>query len=114
MLIKSKEAYREWHRYLENVKKIDRLTLGNKIDNIFLDVLELLFKATFAHDKFERLSLVSNSIGKLDLLKFFLQIGWEEKIIDNTKYKNLIVLLDEVGRMANGWKIYLNQKTPTR
>lgn len=114
VLVKVKESYRVWHRHLNNIKKIDRNTIGNKIDLEFLDLLEILFKATFAYDKFEKLSLVSNAIGKNDLLKFFLQIGWEEKVCDNKKYAELILLLDEVGRMLGGWKRHLQDKTPTK
>jgi len=103
-----------WHRHLDNIKKIDRNTIGNKIDLEFLDLLEILFKATFAYDKFEKLSLVSHAIGKNDLIKFFLQIAWEEKILDHKKYSEHILLLDEVGRMLGGWKRHLQEKTPTK
>ncbi|MFZ2521922.1 MAG: four helix bundle protein [Minisyncoccia bacterium] len=71
---------------------------------MFLSLLELIFRACFAYDKFEKLSLVSQAIGKDDLLKFFLQIAWEHKIIDNKQYGVLILNLDEVGRMLGGWK----------
>ena len=114
VLVRVKEAYRVWHRHLDNIKKIDRSTIGNKIDNEFLDLLEILFKATFAYDKFEKLSLVSHAIGKNDLIKFFLQIAWEEKILDHKKYSEHILLLDEVGRMLSGWKRHLQEKTPTK
>lgn len=63
------------------------------------------------HDKFEKLSLVSHAIGKADLLKFFLQIGWEHKTLDAKTYGALILLLDEVGRMLGGWKRSLSEKT---
>ena len=114
VLIKVKEVYRVWHRHLDNIKKIDRNTIGNKIDCELLDLLELLFKAMFAHDAFEKLSLVSHAIGKNDLIKFFLQIAWEEKVCDHKKYEELIVLLDEIGRMLGGWKRHLQDKTPTK
>lgn len=114
VLVRVKEAYRVWHRHLDNIKKIDRNTIGNKIDNEFLDLLELLFRAIFAYDKFEKLSLISQAIGKNDLIKFFLQIAWEEKVCDHKKYAELILLLDEIGRMLGGWKRHLQDKTPTK
>jgi hypothetical protein len=55
--------------------------------------------------------LVSHAIGKSDLLKFFLQLGWEQKVLDAKTYGALIVLLDEVGRMLGGWKRSLSEKT---
>lgn len=87
--------------------------MGVKIDNTFTSFLEIIFRATFAYDKFEKLSLVSQAIGKSDLLKFFLQIAWEQKIIDHKIYASLILLLDDTGRMLGGWKKSLQEKTPT-
>lgn len=97
-----------------NLKRIDRYTVGQQIDDTFLAVLELLFRASFAFDKFEKLSLVSQTIGKRDLLNFFLQIGWEHKIIPPKLYGELIVRLDEIGRMLGGWKKSLAEKTPAK
>ena len=77
-------------------------------------MLELIFRACFAHDKFEKLSLVSHAVGKNDILKFFLQIGWEHKVLDHEDYAKLILLLDEVGRQLGGWKKNLQEKTPAK
>jgi len=56
---------------------------------------------------------IPQTLGKNDLLKFLLQIGWEQKVLDNKVYSALILSLDEVGRMLNGWKKNLQEKTPT-
>jgi len=113
VLVRVKESYKIWHTHLNNVSKIDRHTIGVRIDEIFLSLLETIFKATFAFDKFEKLSLVSQAISKTDLLKFFLQIGWEQKVLNQTLYGNIIIQLDEIGRMLGGWKKSLQDKTPT-
>ena len=113
VLVKAKEAYQAWHKHLLSVNRVDRYTIGARIDETFLSLLELLFRAVFAYDKFEKLSLVSQAIGKGDLLRFFLQIGWEQKAIDLKCYGSMIILLDEVGRMLGGWKKDLQEKTPT-
>ncbi len=96
------------------MKRVDRYTIGAKIDDIFLSLLEFIFRGCFAYDKFEKLSLVSQAIAKSDLLKFFLQISWEHKVIDHKNYGTLILLLDEVGRMLGGWKKSLAEKTPAK
>lgn len=114
VLQKAKEIYKIWHNNLVNFNRIDRYTIGVKIDDSFISFLELVFRAAFAHDKFEKLSLVSQAVGKGDLLKFFLQIAWEHKIINHTNYGELIVRLDEVGRMLGGWRKSLQEKTPTK
>ena len=103
--------YQLWHSSISNLTRVDRYTIGAKVDDIFLSLLELIYKACFAHDKFEKLSLVSSATAKSDLLKFFLQLSWENEIIDHKSYGGLIILLDEVGRMLGGWKKDLNNKT---
>ncbi|MCF7831511.1 MAG: four helix bundle protein [Candidatus Pacebacteria bacterium] len=113
VLVRAKEVYRVWHLHLSHVKRVDRYTIGTKIDDEFISILEIIFRATFAYDKFEKLSLVSQALGKNDLLKFFLQLGWEQKVLNHTIYGQLIILLDEVGRMLGGWKKNLQEKTPT-
>lgn len=114
VLVRAKEAYRVWHRSIAHLTRIDRYTIGTKIDDSFLSLLELIFRGCFAYDKFEKLSLVSRAIATSDLLKFFLQIGWEHKTLDHKTYGALILLLDEVGRMLGGWRKSLAEKTPTR
>lgn len=111
MVVRTKEAYQIWHKNLVNLNRLDRYTIGARIDDIFLSFLELIFRAGFAYDKFEKLSLVSQAIGKNDLLRFFLQIGWEQKVISHATYGSLILLLDEAGRMLGGWKKSLQEKT---
>ncbi|HUT96093.1 MAG TPA: four helix bundle protein [Candidatus Paceibacterota bacterium] len=113
VLVKTKEAYQSWHKNLVNINRLDRYTIGAKIDDTFLLLLELIFRACFAYDKFEKLSLTSQAIGKNDLLKFLLQISWEQKILSYTIYGSLILFLDEIGKMLGGWKKSLQEKTST-
>lgn len=58
--------------------------------------------------------MISQAIGKVDLLKFFLQMAWEQKIIDNNHYSHLLLSFDEIGRMLGGWKKTIQEKTPTK
>jgi hypothetical protein len=49
-------------------------------------------------------------------VKFFLQLAWENKCIQNEKYLALSEQLEEVGRMIGGWKkgIEAKIKTPAK
>jgi hypothetical protein len=113
-LVRIKEAYHAWHEKFVNIKRLERYTIGTKIDTEFQSLLELVFRACFAPNIFEKLSLVSRAVGQNDILKFFLQIGWEHKVLDHADYANLILLLDEVGRQLGGWKKNLQEKTPAQ
>ena len=113
VLLKAKNTYALWHRFLDHFPRTYKHTLGEQIDNYFTQLLELLFRACFLHEKGEKILLVKQCIAKLDLIKFFLQIAWEEKFLDHKKYALISEPLNEIGRMLGGWLKQLSQKTPT-
>ena len=107
----SKEAYATWHKYLVNLKRVDRYTIGTRIDGAFLELLEFIFRACFAYDKFEKVAMISSAIGKSDLVKFLLQVAWETDVIESKIYGQLILQLESVGKMLGGWKKSAGEKT---
>ena len=94
--------YKLWHEILPNFSRDSRNTLGTKIDSLFLEVIENTIKAGYS-DKAEKDIFLKRASVKLDLLKFFLQIAWEIKSLDDKKYINLSEKLLEVGKMLGGW-----------
>lgn len=87
---------------MPNLAKVSRYTLGEKIDMFFLEVIELVYTASFM-PKERKLPYLEKAVVKLDLLKLFLQIAWEIKALDVKKYVTLSEMLDEIGRMLGGW-----------
>lgn len=94
--------YKLWHELLSKFPKHSKYSLGLKIDSLFLETIEFIVKANYA-DKIEKLISLKRASVKLDLLKFFLQISWEVKSLDNKKYILLSEKLNEVGKMLGGW-----------
>jgi len=101
-------VYKIWHEYLPNFPKKSKYTLGNKIDSLFLDILELIFIAIYLPRE-QKLPYIKKSVGKLDLIKFFLKICWEIGAIENKHYLILSSPLDEIGRMLGGWHRQLDK-----
>ena len=95
-------VYKIWDEFRNHFHKKSRRTLGAKIDSLFLDTIELLFIASYL-SKPEKIIYLRKASGKLDLLKFFLQIAWEIKSLDNKKYIILSEHLNEIGQMLGGW-----------
>ena len=95
-------VYKLWHEFLSKFPKHSKHTLGTKIDYLFLETIEFIVKANYS-DKIEKLISLKRASVKLDLLKFFLQISWEVKSLDNKKYVLLSEKLNEIGRMLGGW-----------
>lgn len=56
---------------------------------------------------------LARAISKLDGVKFFLQIAWENKCVPNKQYADLSEELNEIGKMLGGWRKGLEKKTPT-
>ncbi len=109
VLEKTKDTYKLWYNYRDSFPKKSRYTLGDKIDRLFLDILELLNLATYQKVE-DKLLTLTKTILKLDALKFFLMISWEVKLLDNQKYIILSEHLQELGRMIGGWKKGLETK----
>lgn len=91
-----------WHEFIQHFPQKSRYTLGAKIDSLFLEILELAFTASYLN-KQEKLPFIRKTAAKLDVLKFFLQLAWEIKVLDNKKYIALSEQLNEIGRMTGGW-----------
>lgn len=109
VLAREKEAYQYWQALHRSFPKIERFGLGQKIDLTFLNVLELTYATSYLPLE-QKLAGLEKIIPRLDILKFFIQIAWENKLIHTTKYAELSQKLEEIGRMLGGWKKGLIQK----
>lgn len=95
VLEKVKSAYILWHEYHNTLPKIQRYSLGNKIDKIFIEVIELIAFASFLPRE-EKLPYVRQAGRKFDILKILIMILWKTKSLDNKKCIALSLPLDEV------------------
>jgi hypothetical protein len=87
---------------LPHFPKTSRYSLGSKIDSLFLEVIEAIFLAGYSNQT-EKIIYLRRASLKLDSLKFFLQVSWEIKALDNKKYIKLSEYLNEIGKMLGGW-----------
>ena len=106
-------AYKLWNEYFDHLPKKSRYTIGSKVDLLFIETAQLLFTAS-ALPKEQKLSVIQKAVINFDLLKFFLQIAWEIKALENKKYVAISEQLSEVGRMIGGWHKQLISQTPLK
>lgn len=106
------QAYLSWQEFLNTFPKKSRYTLGAKIERYFLETLEAVFLASI-QPRERREPYVARAVIKFDALKFFLQVAWECKALDNNKYIALSKPLEEIGKMLGGWRRNITQ-TPAR
>ncbi len=95
-------AYELWHGFLPHVPKDARYTLGAKIDASLVETIESVLTASFLPRE-RKLPSLERAATKLDLMKFFLQIAWEIRALDNKKYAMISEELAETGKMLGGW-----------
>ena len=110
VIILMKETYLFWNSIHKNFPKVERVGIGNKIEQSFLSVLELTFLLSYLPIK-EKLVLLHRAISKLDVVKFFTQLAWEAKLIPTKQYSELSIKLEEIGRQLGGWRKGLQTKT---
>lgn len=92
---------------------MERFGLGQRIDVLFLETLELISNAIYLAPE-NKIILLTKAVGKIDSVKFFIQLAWEDKLVATGKYSELLLTLEEIDRMLGGWKRGLQMKTPAR
>ena len=102
LLEKMKSAYVLWYGYYQTLPKIHRHTLGQRIDELFIESIESIALASFLKRE-EKQPYVRLAIRKVDTLKILLMVLWETKSLDNKKYIAMSEKIDEIGRMLGGW-----------
>lgn len=103
ILFRVKEGYLLWMNIVPHIPRGSRYTIGSRIENKFLDLLELTYIAYFT-EKEKKSEKLSGCILTLDTLKFLIAVAWEGKVISNKHCEDVSVKLEEVGRMFGGWK----------
>ena len=112
VLQKIKSAYLLWYGYYQTLPKTQRYSLGQRIDTLFIEIIEAVATANFL-GRSEKLPYVRRAIQKLDALKILLMVLWQTKSLDNKKYGTLSAPLDEIGKMLGGWSgQLLKQNSP--
>lgn len=113
VLQKVNAAYKVWHELLPSVPRLTRYSLGEKINWLFIELIELILMAAYS-SRDQKSETIQKASIKLDMLKYFLQIAWELKAMDNKQLGRISPPLVEVGKMLGGWKKQVVTETPPR
>lgn len=94
--------YKLWHEYHEKIPKSQKYSLGNKIDSLFIEIIEMVASAAFSV-KSEKIPHLKVAIRKLDTLKILVLVLFESRGLDEKKYIILSGHLHEIGKNLGGW-----------
>jgi hypothetical protein len=113
VLEKIKTAYVLWYGFYQKFPRVHRYTLGERIDFLFIELIEVVACASFSL-KSEKSLFLRIAIRKLDAIKILLMVSWETKSLDTKKYSSISLPLEEVGRMLGGWLRGIETKLPPK
>ena len=109
-----KSAYLLWHQYHQVLPKVERFSLGLRVDNLFIETIEAVASASFL-SPVDKAPYVRLAIRKMDTIKVLLLVLWETRSLDTKKYAAISVKLEEIGKMLGGWSgQLLKQNSPAK
>ena len=77
-----------------------RVTLGDRIDNRLLDMLELAVQARYSADPRELLQRINS---ELNVLRYLTRLAHERGCLALSQYEYAARAIDSVGRQVGGW-----------
>jgi len=107
ILERIKETYLLWLNIIPHMPKHNRYTIGERIENKFLDLLELTYTTYFSNREMKT-NNIPKCILMLDVLKFLISVAWTNKLISHKQCEEIALKLDEIGKMLGGWLKSLN------
>ena len=96
------QLYRVLHEKSTGIPKHARYTIWQRCESSCLDALQGLIMVSYlpVSARREKVLLVSGSV---DMLRIFVRLAADTKVIDKKFYLSLQEQIDEIGRMLGGW-----------
>ena len=99
---KAYELYKQFHAIRNKLPKLERYTIFQKSENALLEMIEGILKASQL-TKEEKLPVLKETASKVSLLRVFVRLMKDIKVIDLKIYTAFESDIDEIGRMLGGW-----------
>lgn len=100
ILAKIYDFYKILSQIIVTLPKYNRYTIGSKLDNLALEIIESILAIPFSENKLKDLQKISI---KLDTLKILVRLSLDCSSITTKKYFQLEIKLSEIGKMLGGW-----------
>lgn len=106
--------YRDTYRLLNDLLRLVqntfprffRYTVGNRMVDLNLDMLSLIYRA---NSSYEKTGPLSEFLDRYRMLQMLFRVCVEQKVITPKAYASFALLLDKVGKQATSWKQYSGQ-----
>jgi len=94
--------YKICYSYRADVPRQDKYAIWQRSEDTMIDIIEDILLASQTKQA-EKVPILERASMKLNLLRVFVRLMKETKIIDGKKYVALQGMIDEIGRMLGGW-----------
>jgi hypothetical protein len=95
---------------LDKFPRMRRFTLGERIEDGLLEVLELLIEAAYQRNKEASLRRANM---RLEIVRHLWRLAYELKVMAIRQYEHGAKLVDDLGRQIGGWLRSQPQANPT-
>lgn len=103
LLQKSYQLYTVMARHIAQFPKVERYSLGLKLDTACLTLMEKIITAEQTAPVLKDKALEEASV-KTQLMQILLRCAMEQNLIKETNYFSWSALLVEIGKMIGGWR----------
>jgi len=87
-----------------------KFTLGDRITNLVLDLLERLIEAYYTTNHDSKINLLYKNNLQLERMRFLIRLAHDFKLFSNQRFGYISSLIDEIGKMNGGWLKQLRQE----
>ena len=96
---------------LEKFPKSQRFLLGERIETLLLDIMDLIIHAVYTRDK---TSFLKEANLQIEKLRYLIRLVKDLKYLSIKKYEYVSGCLNEIGSEIGGWVRYQRQKHEKR
>ena len=93
LTIEKTKSYPRFYRY----------TVGEKMVNINLDMLSLIYRANSSYNK---LPIITQLDDRYRMLVMLFRLSVEQRVIPQNNYAKYAAQIEKIGRQITGWKQY--------
>jgi hypothetical protein len=100
---RAQDLYEKTQKICAELPSLKRQTLGRRLEDAILDLLELLIMAKSAPKAHKSLYLIK-ATAKTELIHFYIRILLTQELANETTLHQLQANTAEIGRMLGGWR----------
>jgi hypothetical protein len=109
IITKTYELYRALHDLQKGIPKMERYSLWSRVEATALQMLEGFVHAGYLPCE-QRAQKLTRLAAEVDMLRMFIRLAVDIKVLPLKKVVALQERLDEIGRMLGGWIKSLRQR----